>query len=232
MRAIGGGYRRPRVIFLKDNDFLIKLAAWNLLDEAMGILRAKTDGVRVLDTLRTQLEEPRPDWQAQYGDAVLQKVLRFVSKVAVVDDLPFDEGELLMIGLVPKIDAGEALLFAVTKDLPTYRIVTGDKQCLYVLHGATTCKPVMDRVRGNILHLEQVVYRLLETKGLNAIRDKIRHSPAPDADLAIRGAFGQRWEHGSASVNGKMVASIRQLHNDCGGLLDLSDTERDPFAAT
>lgn len=218
------------MIYLQDNDFLLKLGAWNLLEPAMQVLRALPNNVRILDTLAAQLQEPRPDWQTQYGDAVIKRVLNFVGKVPPIGNMPYDIAELVTLNRVPKIDVGEALLFAVTANLPAYRVVTGDKQCLYALHNAPACAPIATRLRGNVLHLEQIVYRLVEEKGVVAIRNAVRHSPAPEADLRIRGAFGRQWDARSDAVSATMLQSIRQLHTDCGELLELSDTECDPFA--
>jgi hypothetical protein len=211
------------VIYLLDEDVVLKLVAWNLFSEALALLGINESEIRIIDGFGTKLAN-RDDWLGQYGEAVIQRAVKLVHRLPSIGDTPLDSDELSRLGKVPKLDAGEAILFAATKTLPSFRIFTGDKKCLIALQGSTTCQDITDRIRGRVLHLEQIIFRLIEERGLKDVRDKIR-PPAPQADFLITGAFGNDWNDSVDTVRTTLKTSIRKLQNECGALLNLSETE-------
>ena len=216
------------VIYFSDNDLLLKLETWNLREEALSLLNARESDICILDTYRMQLRNGKRKWVTNYGQETMTRALRFAERVQVVGDA-FSPTELARLVSVVDLDDGEAVLFAATANVATFRVATGDKRCLYALHRATDCWDIAERLRGNVLHLEQVMHRLVEAN-IRPIRAAVQK--APHVDMAVTGAFGQNFRNNSDDVCASLRNSIRQLHTDCGGLLDLSDTERDPFADT
>ena len=214
---------------LTDNDVILKFAAWNLLPEAVAALEATPSDVCVLPTLITQLQKNKAAWVNRYGAATLARALHFVQSVTVLNAVGTGSGELaelVLLNEVDDLDEGEAILFTATRNRPGFRVITGDKRCLPALHGAETCRHIETRVRGNVVHLEQIVLLVLDKRGLSFVREAVRR--CPDADIAVRNAFGMRWDHSADTVRTRLQASIRQLHTDCGNLLH--DPPTDFFA--
>lgn len=215
------------MIYFSDNDILLKLAAWNLIAEALAAINVFESEIYVLPTFHDQLKRRKRVWVEKYGESTIERALRFVERVTIIGDDLIDDAEVALLGAVPNLDSGEAVLFAATARSPDFLVFTGDKRCLYAVYQSETTTKVAARIRGRVLHLEQVIFRLVEKQGVNVVRDKVKS--APKVDLLISGAFGPRGDNSRDKVCAILLNSIRQLHVDCGELLSLSDTERPVF---
>ena len=210
------------MIYFSDEDLLLKLTAYNLFGEALNVLGAKEADIRIVEGFANKVWN-RHDWRKQYGNDVLKRTQNLVARLQPVAEL-IDDDELDRLNQIPKMDVGESALIATTKNVTAFRFVTGDKKCLTALHNAATCKDIAGRMRGNVVHLEQIILRIIEIKGIGQVRDKIRY--APRCDFLVEGAFGSDWNATTDTVCQSLKNSIRRLHTDCGGLLQLSNTEQ------
>ena len=99
------------VICFWDNDILLKLSAFALLDEAIAALQINPEDLRVLDSAEFVFRGSRTINQG-YAQAVRERAIAFVKSCQTVSATANNEFTLLS-GLV---DVGEAALIAATQN--------------------------------------------------------------------------------------------------------------------
>ena len=176
------------MICLSDNDIILKLAVCDLLADALAALEATREEVYVLPTARFVLLRPKHPEQAKerFGEAVVERVRAFLESVRVIDRSPPPEEQQILDDLVG-IDAGEAVLFSATAYFPEYLLATSDKRSLRVLSAEAACQPICRRLAGKVFCFEQVILRIIDRMGFDAVRAKV--IPARHCDTALRSRF-------------------------------------------
>lgn len=112
------------------------------------------------------------------GDASFARLTAFLAAVAVIDA---DSDPAAVTALAEQtdknIDAGEAVLFDVCPPVPDSIIATGDKKCLDGLAAAgaeeATCTALCRSLAGRMFCFEQVLARVLDRFGFDAVRQKL-----------------------------------------------------------
>lgn len=206
------------MICLADNDAVFKLAACNLLNEALEVLGLSRDDVYVLNTVKYQLRKGRSlnRLVEKYGVEGLNRALEFVLSVNEIQGEP-DIDELHLLSTIEDIDAGEAVLFAATRTLDDFIIITGDKKALKAIGKAAGCTFLRKRLEGRVLCFEQVVALILRTQGLDTIKPGI--VSALSCDTALRVAFGSEMD---TTLDGALDALdyyVSELRMETGALL-------------
>jgi hypothetical protein len=116
------------VICLADNDIIHKLAACDLLDDALTALSLVRTDVYVLPTAKYKFGiTPRRVAQGErrYGATVFARIRDFLASVREIN-VPGLPEELQLLAAVDGIDPGEAVLFAATAQFDQYLLATGD----------------------------------------------------------------------------------------------------------
>jgi hypothetical protein len=177
------------VICLLDNDIIHKLAACDLVEDALTALGLDFGDVLVLPTAKHKfgLTKNTPKAEARYGVEVFARIRALLEGVQEIDiELPAKEMQLLSD--VEGIDTGEVVLFAATAYLDTAVLATGDKRSLRALALAPSCRPIALRIGPRVLCLEQIIRIVIGYFGFPQIRDKIL--PARSCDTSLRAVFG------------------------------------------
>jgi hypothetical protein len=177
------------VILLSDNDIIYKLAACDLLDEALVVLGVSHAAVYVLPTAKYKfgLRRPSTRLDAQYGSDMLARIHAFLANVHELEVFGPPE-ELQLLAEVDGVDTGEAVLFSATILFNQYFLATGDKNSLRVLASTPSCRAIALRLCGHVICLEQIVTCMIQHFGFAYVKDKI--VPARSCDMALRAAFG------------------------------------------
>lgn len=122
------------MILLSDNDIIGKLAACDLLDQALEVLAATRQEVFVLGTARYVLGVggTKRKRSRRFDEATLERISAFLDSVQLLPDDPSLE-ELARLNNVPGIDPGEAILYASTASFQDFLLATDDRRSLRAL---------------------------------------------------------------------------------------------------
>lgn len=205
-----------------DLDALSKLSAWGLYDEACRMLGTVPADVRVVRSFAPQLRGDRHGrWSTRLTAAGRLRALRAAD--AGRDDFPIREADAdLLLSLEQRadtfrVDEGERALIAGVLYHEGSLLTTGDKNALRALTGERACSDICRRLDGRVIHLEQVVLRLIDGQGFEAVRERI--VPVRSCDRAIAAAFGSGMAATEANVRTYLAQSVDELRRDTGGLL-------------
>lgn len=203
-----------------DNDVTLKLAACDLLDEAVSALGSQLTEVRLLATFKHKFgiasARNRARTQAQIGRNVFERIVAFQS--AVGEAGPVTSAELLeMLEDIPAIDTGESLLFAAAIEHPDSLVVTGDKRSLRSLASEQRCVEVARHLIGRVLCFEQVLTEIIAAEGFDHVKSKV--APAIDCDICLRVVFGSGHDAEEDQVRYALDAYISELRDATGSLL-------------
>ncbi len=176
------------MIVLADNDILLKLARCDLFDKFLAAFAVTAADLRVLRTARFSVTTPKH--RKRVGDASFARLTAFLAAVADVDADPDPAAVAALTEQTGKnIDAGEAVLFALCPLVPDSVIVTGDKKSLAGLAAAgsevATCAALCRSLAGRVFCFEQVLARVLDRFGFDAVRQKLIDGRECDCGLTL-----------------------------------------------
>jgi hypothetical protein len=204
------------IICFFDNDVLLKLSAFGLLDEAIAALFVNPENLYVLSTAQHVFRKNRKV-SAKYNESIRDRAIEFVKTCNRV--IPEESPEFTVLGRI--LDVGEATLIAATRDVPSFVLMTGDKRCLKALVANSEISEAHKRLQGRVICLEQVLLLLIRRSGFDWV--KARVVPMRDYDTALKACFGS----GELAIEENVVAAlegyIEALRQAAPGLLaDLS----------
>jgi hypothetical protein len=200
------------VICFLDNDILLKLSAFELLDEAIGVLNIRPEDFRVLDTARHVFRRNRKV-SVKYSEIIRERAIEFVKTCQTV--VPEVTDEFAVLNRL--LDVGEATLVAATRDVSPFVLMTGDKRCLQVLATTAEISEVTARLQGRVVCLEQVMLLLIQRSSFEVVKQRVLLSW--EVDTAIKACFGS----GELAVEKHVIEAlegyIEALRQDAPGLL-------------
>lgn len=209
------------MILFCDNDIVHKLAACNLLDDALSALGVSASDVYVLPTARYKfgVTKDRAKSERKYGKEVFRRIRDFLERVNEIDNLCMDE--LRLLDDVVDIDHGEATLISATNVHSEYLLATGDKRCLHSLASNESCSPIADRLRGRAVCLEQVLRKIIEQFGFEHVKKRVVPAVCgePSCDTALRAAFGSGLDAVESNVVRTLDAYVQELQEMTAGML-------------
>ena len=203
------------MLCLADTDIVLKLAACDLLQDALVCMNATLDDVRVLTSARHMLRKAKPGAFMSIGAHGLARAREFVERATPLPSV--SNADTILLGSVHGIDPGEAALFAVTRDLPAFVLTTGDKRSLRALADAPACAHIAARMAGRVVCLEQVLLRLVAARGYAVVR--AHATPVLDCDQVLKGAFGLGSDTVEAHTVEYLLHHLRLLRAGTGRLL-------------
>jgi len=174
------------VIVLADNDIVLKLAACDLFGEFFTAFATTRSTVQILPTARNVLTSKR--FQKRLDEAARLRLAEFLANAPEINVVPSLERREALAEQ-PRIDDGEAFLFASCPLLTDSVLVTGDKRALIALVEAgtsdATCAEVCAELAGRVYCFEQVIERILSAVGFDAIRERLVAARECDSGLAL-----------------------------------------------
>lgn len=200
------------MIYFLDNDILLKLAAFDLLNETIGALDCSRENLRVLETARFVFRSNRKV-SAKYSAEIRARAIDFIKDCQTVNPAASPE----FIGLSQMLDLGEATLVAATREVSTFVLMTGDKRCLQALAAQVDMMAVRERLQGRIVCLEQVILLLIRDMGFERVLQQVL--PAVDCDTALRACFGSGELALERNVIEALEGYVEALRHDAPGLL-------------
>lgn len=174
-----------------DNDIITKLVAFQLFEEAIAVLQVIKTDLRVLPTAKFVFQAKRKQ-QVHYPDEVWAAVIDLVTTCSTLAEPSFEQTEASLEEtrqlehFKDEIQAGEAALIVATRLEPDFLLFSGDKKCMKAL--ATIPKPIYQRLCGRVVCLEQMILKLIQKLGFEAVRDRIL--PMVNFDKTLKICFG------------------------------------------
>jgi len=202
-----------------DEDIILKLAEYDLLDETCALAQVTPSEVRV------RFATPRVLWGKRrklitgpdpgHTDAGFDRAIAFAENAHPITDRPPDE-YYDAIRAVEGIDPGEALLIATALTVTLDPVIlTGDKRCLRALGKSESLRDVRHRLSGCAVCLEEALRSLILRRNFVSVRGAVAQAP-PDCDKAITDAFRGASKYDWERVLGKLEAELASLEEDVG----------------
>lgn len=164
---------------LIDSDAFCKLAAANLLNELLGLLKIDKTQCARLPSLLPMLRRGR--LRQKLGDAVADALHPIAAQIAMMDEPSGKWLDLLVEH--PAIDVGEAQIYALAAE-HGLRVLTGDKRSLVELSKLPIFR---DRLGGCVVSLEAVLLGLSGT--MSEVELRARGSILAKYDSMARAIF-------------------------------------------
>lgn len=209
---------QAKTTHLVDNDFLIKFARWDLLEEFVTAFGIGSSDVRAIHTLRGRLVTNGSANISLCGTAAAAyRLQKFLSNASA--PIPVDHNFVIAAIGVAGLDAGEVtLLGALCGGGGTY-FYTGDKRAIQAL-SALNGGEFEPKYKGKIICLEQALQFMIDQLGFGNIRDKLCSDLDADSGIANLLVGGAQTSENVFSAG--LLGKITQLQMQCGGLLRIS----------
>lgn len=147
---------------LIDNDALLKLARYGLLDEAVALFRCTPNNMRVLATAKYSLLPAKNRLRLCEDEESAARLEEFLRTSTPLDARSADPKLLDTLNAVQNIDAGESLLLAVGATDMNTLVITGDKRSLAALCSDDSVAQVFSALAGRVMSMEVLFSYLVE----------------------------------------------------------------------
>jgi hypothetical protein len=203
-----------RVLF--DNDALIKLIRYGLLDETINLFGSDPIDVSVLATAKFSLLPAKNRLRFCQEEESALKLEQFLRTTTSLDARLAESKLLDALSSIPNIDAGESILFAIgATDLGSL-VLTGDKRALIALSSNISVRETFDALENRVVSIEVLLLQLIESQ-FDYVQTCIRSKQ--NVDKAISIAFGVTIPADIDSVREGLSSYVRHLRSETGKLL-------------
>lgn len=207
------------VVHLLDNDFLIKLARWDLLDDFLTAYGITTADVRAIISLRRRLYHDSARIKPNLGlcgtAIAANRLYNFLQ--AVKPPIPTDPDFTSLATGIANFDDGEVVLVSALCAGGGQYVYTGDKRAIKAMVGFRDTE-FDAKFRNRIICLEQAILRMLDKHGFAYIRQSISSDLAADVGIGTN-CFALAGQTPEEFVRTYLEEKITELQADCGGIL-------------
>lgn len=205
----------PMTLFI-DNDALLKLANYDLLETAFTMFGVRPEDIHVLATAKYVLLPAKDRLRHCRNQGSANRLDAFLSKVTKLNAEGVDSEMLDALVAQPGIDSGEALMLAMGASDPESHVITGDKRAVAALNAGKNLEGVNAALAGRILSLELLFLFLIEGD-FARVQTCVRNQPG--IDKALTNAFGVSAPASLESVRGALNSYVEHLRRLTGALL-------------
>jgi hypothetical protein len=202
------------VVVLADNDILFKLAACRLIDRLPALLGVDPSEIWVLEEALYVARDSKDRYDAE----VIERVEAFLSGTSILDVNRVDYDVLERLLQLERIDAGEAILFALAVKLEDSCIATGDKRSLRCLSETPGCEDICARLSESIICFEQIMHWFMQQMDYATYRSHVAPARACDGVLEHM-AFSQGLDTPHDHARDAFQSNIRSLRDETNTLL-------------
>jgi hypothetical protein len=202
-------------VYFLDNDVILKLTTYRMLDEALDCLKIDRSDIRVLESARFVFDSQK--LRKKHSEETLLFATEFVKKCPKIATQDSEEYRLLEKQIKNDIDPGEATLIAATFQESASLLATGDKRCLKALANTECLDFIHKGLQGRVICLEQIICKSIETQGFDWVLERVL--PNLDCDKALKSAFGSGSNSQSGTVLETLNVYIQDLQKTSSGIL-------------
>jgi hypothetical protein len=203
-------------VYFLDNDVILKLTNYRMLDEALDCLKIDRSDIRVLASARYFFDKNK-SVKKKHSEATIASAIEFVKSCVAISSQNNDEYRLLEKQIKNDIDPGEATLIAATFHESASLLATGDKRCLKALANTECLDFIHKGLQGRVICLEQIICKSIEIQGFDWVLEKV--IPNLDCDATLRAAFGSGSKSQYETVLGTLNSYIQDLQITSSGIL-------------
>lgn len=197
-----------------DSDAVFKLAAFELLLEALSVLSATPKDLFILTETGKLCDDPK--MSQRYGRSAVSSV-KALAQQAEAKPGQIDYEELTVLSNIEKIDVGEATLFASTNGCTNFLIITHDKNSLRALTENPECKAIHFRICGHVVVLEQLLLKILAKYPYGEVRRKLLRST--DSVGALKRTLGANRDATKLQVENELNYDLEILRRETNFIL-------------
>lgn len=205
----------PMTLFI-DNDALLKLANYGLVDTALTMFDIRPEDIHVLATAKYALLPAKDRLRHCKTEESAHRLENFLSKATKLNAEDVDSEVLDALSAKPGIDPGEALMLAMAASEPDSYVITGDKRALAALHDGKGLGDVCGVLAGRVLSLELLFLFLVEGD-FERVQACVRRQTS--VDKALTNAFGVSEPASFESVRDALNSYVEHLRRLTGALL-------------
>ena len=203
-------------VYFLDNDVILKLTTYRMLDEALDCFKIDRSDIRVLASARYFFAKNK-DVKKKHSEVTIASAIEFVKTCVTISSQGNDEYRLLEKQAKNDIDPGEATLIAATFHESASLLATGDKRCLKALATIESLDFIHKELQGRVICLEQIVCKLIKTQGFDWVLERV--IPHLDCDSTLRAAFGSGSNSQYETVLETLNSYIQDLQKTSSGIL-------------
>jgi len=199
-------------MILFDNDVLLKLATYDLIDEALDALKVASSQVSVLATAKYSLLPAKNRLLRCKDEQTADRLEAFLKACVIISQDKIAPELVDGLAGIQSLDSGEAVLFAYAATHADSLVVTGDKRAISALMKSE----VADKLQGRVMALESV-FQVMTAQEVEPVQVKVRANLGADKSLA--NVFGKSYVASADSVREGLKSYINDMVNKTGGLL-------------
>ena len=179
-----GSCSTKKVIVLCDNDIVLKMAAFDLLDAVFDVLQVDSGSVYLLQSAKYYFRK-NASLRTKYGDSGVKRAVAFADGAQVPDWQPQPQ-DLAALSDIPDMDPGEVTLVALTAGIADFLILSGDKRWMIALQNSDL-QHLRERLSNRVLTTEQLLLLLYRVNGHHWLCERV--TPNRDCDLGVSFVF-------------------------------------------
>lgn len=175
------------MITLIDNDIILKMAKWDLMNELIGIAGGNLEKIFHLPTCIYALCSPNNQLKALKrcgNQTTIDRVRAFCDTTKTISQ-PKELRWLEMLNDIPAIDVGEVLIFSTGAENSDSFTFIGDKRSLCALAETKAAIKAFMALKGRVKCLEQIIAEMIGIHGCTSIGKKLRACPTADKTISI-----------------------------------------------
>lgn len=199
-----------------DNDALLKLASYDLLDTVLTMFDIAPGDIRVLATAKYSLLPAKDRLRRCKMEECADRLGSFLATARKLASDDVDGSMLDSLSAKPGIDPGEAMMLAAAASDSDPFVITGDKRALEALQTGEGLDEVREALAGRVLSLE-LLFSFLVEGNFDQVQERVRKQPG--VDKAIANAFGVSAPAGLDSVRAALDSYVEYLRRSTGTLL-------------
>lgn len=206
---------------LIDNDVIIKLAQYELIDKLLGCFKIEHSDVYILEELKyvAKLSDPVAGEKFFGSPEALMMAISFYESSNLAEIQSAEIANFIFSLERPDLDQGEQLLLGCLIENENAKLFSGDKRAIRAI-SKLKVEGIIDIGHHKLLVLEVAIHRLIGCVGFEYVSSKIRLRP--DVDTAISICFGRTNPSSFESVLEGLSSYIDDLVSDYGDLICIS----------
>lgn len=204
------------MILFIDNDALLKLANYDLLDTALVMFNIRPEDTYILATAQYVLLPAKDRLRRCKTEQCAARLESFLPRVTKLRADDADAATLDALAERPGIDAGEAVMFAVAALQSDSFIITGDKRAIEALQTGQGQEGVREALAGRILSIE-LLFSFMVEGDFTQVQARVRSQPG--VDMALTHIFGVSAPASLESVRAGLDSYVAHLRRLTGTLL-------------
>lgn len=212
------------MVLLCDNDIILKLAAFGLLDATIRVLASEE--IFVLETARHRLRKPGRHTRQNFSSEIIGAAQEWTEAATPLSEaVNADVADALLNaeyedeeGAICRIDGGEVVLFSHAFLHPESRLLTGDKKSLFALgrhrHFHPYAATIHEMLGQRVLCLEAALCLHMNDLGFEEVCSRV--APQRNCDSTMRVVFGAGEDTEESNALASLDSYLSHLEKSVG----------------